>query len=227
MKHKSVLILILVLLAGPVISQRLDEVGRELYYGAYEPISRTLNYAEIQGSPYLDDDLVKGYVKFIYGDSTVQFLRYNIYTDEVEYLADEKLLVIKNATQVHYVYVNGHWFYYKTYKFRNAFKKGFLEKLVSGHFELYVKYAVDYEKKKNPESSYEKATPDRFVRKLPTYYFAIDNGPIINFDNSKSGLEEIFREDYPEIKKLIKSEKLKLRQQEDLVKIFEYYNSLE
>jgi hypothetical protein len=90
---------------------------------------------------------------------------------------------------------------------------------------LYVKHSVDFEERKEPVSGYDKPTPDRFVSKMPVYYYAIDNGPIINFENDKTGLETLFQDDYPVIKNYLKSAKLKLRKQEDLVQLFNYYNS--
>ena len=115
--------------------------------------------------------------------------------------------------------------YYKTYKFRNAFKQGYLEMLADGKYELFVKYEVDFEEAEPAKTSYHKPTPNRFIKKNPTWYCSIDNGPIKNFESDNSDLEEIFREDYPEVKKYIKSNKLKPRKKEDLIKVFEYYNT--
>ena len=71
------------------------------------PVQRTLNYDDIEGSPYLDDDLIKGYIKFNLGDSSVQYLRYNVYADEMEYLEGNEVLVIENVKDLDHVYFNG------------------------------------------------------------------------------------------------------------------------
>ena len=225
MKTKVLLIILLTVPASTIFGQRIETLRFEMFSGYYEPINRTLNYDDVEGSPYLDPELIKGYVKFRLGDTADYFLRYNIYADEMEYLDGDKLFVINNPDQVDVVAVNNHELYYTTYKFRNSFKKGFLEKLVDGHYALYIKYNIDYEKRKEARSSYEKPIPDRFVKKSPTWYCSIDNGPIKNFENDNSGLEELFRQDYPDVKAYIKSEKLKLRKPEDVIKLFEYFNS--
>lgn len=206
-------------------SQRIELIRSEMYAGDFEPVQRSINYATTEGSPYLDDELISGYVKFRLTDSIVTFLRYNIFMDEMEYLEGDKLQVIDNESHLDHVYVNSHIFYYKTYKFRNAFKQGYLEKVVDGPYELYLKYEVGFEKRQNAQSSYDQPTPDRFVEKSPIWFCSIKNGPIRNFETDKTGLEEIFREDYSKIKQYVKSEKLKLRKQEDMIKLFSYYNS--
>lgn len=211
---------------GQTIAQRLQLISPDAYNGIYVPVERALNYNNIEGSPYLDDDLLKGYVKFSFGDSTVQYVRYNIYSDEMEYLDGEKLYVIENVNSLDHVHVNGHFLFYRTYKLRNSFREGYLDRLVEGRYNLYLKYNVDFEEAKPARSSYHEPTPNRFVMKNPTWYCSIDNSVIKNFETDNSSLEEIFREDFAEMKKYIKAEKLKLRKQEDVVRLFEYYNSM-
>jgi hypothetical protein len=203
----------------------VELIPSERYFGNFKTINRSINYENIQGSPYLDEELIQGYVKFSLGDSNVYFLRYNIYADEMEYLDGSSLKIISNPSELDHVHVNKHSFYYTTYKFRNSFKEGYLEKLVDGTVELYLKYDVDFKKYEEAKSSYHEAKPERFETGQPTWYASVENGPIKNFEVNKSGLESIFQDDYAEVQKYIKSNKLKLRKEEDVIKLFEHYNS--
>lgn len=221
----SILLVLLVTSLSNLYAQRIELIAPERFGGSFVPINRQVDYNSIDGTPYLNESLIKGYVKLNLGDSTFAFLRYNVYADEMEYLQDKNLQVIENVSQLDYVYVDGRVFCYKTYKFRNSFRQGYLERLAVGDYTLYLKYDVDFERRKEARSSYEKPTPDRFIEKTPVWYCSIKDGPIKNFDTDNSSLEEIFRDDYPEIKKYIKSNKLKLRKQEDMIQLFEYYNS--
>lgn len=220
------LLTLILLLTTSSFAQRIELIRSEMYAGNFEPIMRKLNYDEIQGSPYLTEDLIKGYVKFKLGDSSVHFLRYNIYTEEMEYLDGQQLFVINNPKEVDFVSVAGHQFVYTNYKYRNSLKEGYLEKLFDGICKLYVQYDVDFEKRQNAKSSYDKPEPDKFVTKLPKWYFSDHSGQIINFPPDNSGIEKVTYDKYPQVKAYMKKEKLKPRKQDDLIKIFYYYNSL-
>lgn len=219
-------LLILAILVPGVQAQQIQLIPSEMYAGNFEPIHRKLNYKDIQGSPYLNDELMKGYVKFKSGDSVVYFFRYNVFMDEMEYLNGEKLYAINNAREVDHIYVDGHLFYYTKYKIRNTMKEGYLERLTSGIAKLYIQYDIDFEKKEKGKSSYEKVEPDRFVEKMPNWYYSTFDGEIQNFDPNTSGLKDVFRNHYPAIKTYMKQEKLRPRKKEDLTKIFNFYSSL-
>ena len=223
---KKLIILMLLVFAGKGFAQEIRLFSEEAYDGRFTAIQRTLNYNDVAGSPYLDEDLLMGYVKFKLGDSAVSYFRYNIYADEMEYLDGEKLLAIDNAGEVDRIYFNGHTFVFTNYYFRKSIKQGYLEVLTSGTCNLYVKYDVDFEKAENAKSSYDKPKPPTFKRKLPQYYYSCYNQPINDFENDKDGLKVISNDYYDELSKYVKAEKLKLRKAEDLQKLFTYYNSI-
>jgi hypothetical protein len=144
----------------------------------------------------------------------------------MEYLNGNKLFIIENTGELDHVYINGHYFYFKTYKYRNSFKKGYLEKMASGQYDLYIKYNVKFAKRQEAQSPYEQPIPDRFEGREATWFCSFQNGPIKNIELDKTGLETLFRDNYPLVKKYIKSNKLKLRKTEDVIKLFAYCNSL-
>jgi hypothetical protein len=223
---KKLVVLMLLLSAGKGFAQRIDLVGDEVYFGRFLAVDRPLNYDEVAGSPYLNEDLQLGYMKFKMADSIATYFRYNIYTDEMEYLEGEKLLVVANAGAMDHLYFNGHTFVFTNYYYRNSVKMGYLELLTAGTCNLYIKYNVAFEVEENAKSSYESSKPPTFTRKIPQYYYSCYKQPINEFDNDKDGLKVIGNDYYDALIKYVKANKLKLRKTEDLQQLFAYYNSL-
>ena len=56
--------------------------------------------------------------------------------------------------------------------------------------------------------------------------YVLSQGSLKKFKPSKSSLEEVFGQQSPEMKKLMKAEKLNYKKENDLVSIFESYNGL-
>jgi hypothetical protein len=226
MKFRSIISLLFIFVSSNTFCQQIRLFSQEAFAGSFLPIDRTMNYSEIEGSPYLNDDLIEGYATFRLGDSAVHYLRYNIYSDEIEYLKGNQLYVIDNEEKLDRVYVDGHTFFFTPYSIRNSVKTGYLELLVSGKAKLYIKYNVDFEKAENAQSSYDKPKPPRFVNKLPQYFYSLYGAPIVDFNNDSGGLEVVGKDHYEQLKTYAKKEKLKLRKTEDLIQIFKYYNTL-
>ena len=57
------------------LAQTFIDRNSYTYFGDYDDIRFKLNYKDILGSPYLNDDLVIGYVVFINGDTTSHYLK--------------------------------------------------------------------------------------------------------------------------------------------------------
>jgi hypothetical protein len=73
---------------------------------------------------------------------------------------------------------------------------------------------------------YREATPDQFKATPVKWYFTYNNSTITQFKPDNAGLKEVSAKYYTELKAYIKANKLKIKKEDDLVTLFEYYNKL-
>ena len=180
--------------------------------------------ANVEGSPYLAEGFIKGEV--VLADSISYYdipLRYNIYNDRIEFQTkEEQVLEIDIRSQSCSAEFGPHHFISADYIERGKEKFGFLELLEEGHISLYKKYIVTF-KEATETKGFQDAQPNRFVRQSDEYLLAIDQGMPETF-RSKA-LLEILMPLCPDIETYKKSEKLKLRQEEDLIRLISYCNN--
>ena len=228
-KNLTIIFIALFLGLGTVsaISQDLLQLSGQTYLGQYSKVKKQLDYETIEGNPYLDERLMIGIVTFKNGDKVSYYLRYDTFSDEVEYLQGESLLVITNKDNLDNITLNDYKIVYETYQNNNQNMEGYLLEVVSGQCNLYQKHKVEFVEAKPAISSYHAPTPDHFQNKGTSWLFGCTPHPITLFTPDKKSLKEIMSSSYPEVAKYIKENKLRLNREADLIPIFEYYNSIQ
>ena len=100
-----------------------------------------------------------------------------------------------------------------------------MAEMVKDVYGLYKKDRVKFESEKPPRSSYDLPSPAVFKSKPSLYLVSIDGGRIqqFNADNSAYGKFPPFKES--DIKANMKQHKLKFKNEEDLIELFQYLNS--
>lgn len=186
---------------------------------------RNLEFADIEGSPYLDEAFVPGEIVI---NDTIHYteipVRYNIYNDRIEFQTSAgQILEIDISGQKTNYKFDTHFFIATDYIDRGKEKKGILEVLVDGRVQLYKQYIIDF-KKATETKGYEDAKPNRLVRQDDEYLLAIDQGKPETFRNSKDLMEKLSLIN-PGIEQYKKSQKLKLRLEQDLIKLIQYCNN--
>jgi hypothetical protein len=230
MLKKILLIANLLMLPGimPLMAQEYRYIGNDEYRGNFEPITREIDYSNIKGSPYLDKKLIRGFVKFNNGDSSVYFLRYDIFSGDMEYLDQDKLFTILKIqlTQLDYISLNNQILVYKDYYIKNKQHTGFLQEMLRNKCSLYQRYRVEFQPAKPAETTYHEPTPAQFKRKPAQWYYACGNERISLFTTDNIGLRQIGGPYYGQLKAYLKKNKLKMKRPADLVALFTYYNTL-
>ena len=207
-------------------AQVILETNGRPYTGKYKPIVRSLSYDDIEGSPYSDSRLMPGIVMFDTGDSLIYYLRYDIYSDEVEYLENEELLTITNKDELDFIILDDKKFVYKTYLINDREHSGYLVQSVTNQCSLFQKQRMDFQGAKPPKSSYEPGTPDQFVKRKVSWLYSCGNDPITLFSPENKSLAKIMGSYYKKVSRYMKENKLKPGREGDIILIFEYYNSL-
>ncbi len=183
------------------------------------------NYENIDGSPFLKEDFEKGVIAV---NDSLSFkdvpLRYNILTDKIEFKDNKnQVLEINDHNQDYYFLIGQKQFKTADYIYNNTTIRGVLEILVRGHVQLYKKYQVEFEPA-TKAIAYEDAKPDRFVSKDAEYFLAVDNEKPKEIKLNKKDIFSQLKQFKPTIEKYAKTEKLKIKSEEDLVQLVQYCN---
>ena len=186
----------------------------------------TLSEKDIDGSPYLNDEFIKG---SIYTISKTQYsdlpLRYNIYNDEIEFETDDNKVAALDAPEIVEKVTFGDFLMeYIPFEYSNKVKKGFFEVLLKGKASLYSRPEVEFRDAKKPEP-YKEAEPAKFIRKDDRYYLRFGMEAAIPCVNKKDVIGK-FPDHSSDIEAFIKKNKINVKKEDDLKKMVEYYNSL-
>ncbi|MBN1387773.1 MAG: hypothetical protein JW965_04955 [Bacteroidales bacterium] len=176
-----------------------------------------------EGSPYMDEEFTEATI--VSSENQVFNkvpLRYNVYYDLFEVQLDEGVFNLKRGGVVAKVSLQGHDFVYTTYDYQSTEGEGYLELIIEGRYKLYKQHQIVF-KEAEPAQPYQEAKPAMFQERDPLFYIAFnDNRPV--FIKNKSNLMEIAGDNEKALKDFIKDNRIKIRDEEDIVKVVEYLN---
>lgn len=182
-------------------------------------------YAKIEGTPYLDEDFHTGSVSFKNKKYTGMELRFNPYEGYFEFKTEEGVKFLDpRATRIDTVWLGEDIYEYVNYQAGKALKQTFMKLVHSSVTNVYL-YSEVILSQPEEASGYDAAKPARFDKMAETIYILKDKEAAREFKGKKS-LEEIFPEQNKQLAAYIKSEKLKLKNLEDVISLCSYYDSL-
>ena len=182
---------------------------------------------DIEGSPYLNDDFIKG---TIYTTSQTRYvdvpLRYNIYSEQVELKSgDGPVQSLAPPEIVEKVEFGDYILVYVPFKVSRNIRRGFFRVIESGDKAVLLARAqVLFEDAKKP-AAYQDAEPPKFIRKSDDYFIRIGKEPAMLISR-KTDLEEVFQNHQKEVSSFIKKNKVKPNKPERMAELVKYYNSL-
>ena len=217
--------ILLVISTCSCFGQEFIFTGHVVYKQNYERVNRALNYENINGSPYLVDDLIEGNIRFTKGKEVKNYLRYNAYTDEMEYLYGDKLMVITNANQIDNIRLGNYVFNYLEYVLKpETLSNGYLIKIVDGSCKFYKKLNVDFIDAHPALSSYDAAKPAIFEKRPDTWFLAFDNTPPFEIILDKKVVDRVF-DKFDNVKQYAKQHKLKAKNPDDFAQVVKFFNA--
>jgi hypothetical protein len=189
-------------------------------------ISKFLTEANINGTPFLNDEFIEG---SIFTTSKTQYvdvpLRYNIYNDQIEFqLGEAPVQALAAPETIELIEYGDFVFEYAPYTNAKKIKRGFFIVKEKGNATLYSKPQVIFENAKKP-AAYQDAVPARFLNRPDEYYIRVGKEPAMLIAKKKD-LEEVFPDHKDEISGFIKKNKVKPNDQESLKELVQFYNSL-
>ncbi len=183
-------------------------------------MSATLNYSDVEGSPYYTADFIKGTVHFNNGDYASFPFRYDIFRDEIEFLKEDRIfwLIKKEIKFVQYgletlVLAN---------TISDTSRLGYFILIDSGKYFFLNKKHVTYSPLV-PARGYTETVPARFKSGIDDYYLQQGMMPAQKINNRKD-LSIIFKGNQS-VLNYIKKEKIKIVKFEDLRKLIHFLNN--
>ncbi len=189
-------------------------------------VKAILEQNEIKGTPYLNDDFIKG---TIYTTSEQKYvdlpLRYNIYNDELEFKTPEdKVLALGTPEIIEAVEYGDQVMVYLPYTDNTKIKKGYFKVLLLGDVSLFSKYVVEFKEAGEP-NAYDNAKPAEFSRNKDVYYLKIGNEQAKKVGTKKE-LIEAFPDHKKEIESFVKKNKIKPSDPDKLKALINFYSTL-
>lgn len=181
---------------------------------------------DIKGSKYINEEFSPG--TFSEGAIVYSF-RYNAFHDEMEVKKDNEVsAIIKNFNfPITYLGTNKVYQVFEYYLEEEELTKGFFVVLNnSKNIKLLLKETIKFHPEEDAKSGYQPAKPAAFKRFVDTYYIGYKNNSAIELPKKKDDFLDLFASSSELIEKYIKKNKLKHNKTEDLIQIFNYYNTL-
>ena len=187
----------------------------------------SITHSAIAGNPYLNKEFKKGQPISKYNMKfPVIPLRYNIYTDNIEYKSPEnKIFALKDEDKIQGYTIDDTTLIYSTfYEKKNKLSSGYFQVLTPGKVMGLLRYTV-YLLQAQPERPYIPAKPERFSPVSKSFYLKIGNTPATVVSKMKE-VVQLFPKQKNQLNQFVKKEGIRLQKQDDFMKLVQYINTL-
>lgn len=181
-------------------------------------------YEDVDGHPFSDKDMKEGEIHLTSGRVVDNLqMRYNWYTSQMEILEDESVYSLPKSAEIDFVIIAG--IKYVPFYYHNLIA-GYAVEVYSDECSLYRKEEVILIPGEEPVSSYDEYKPPRFFTSKPEYFLICAQGSLTRLEESKRNIINQLEPFDDELKDFVKEEKLRLKDEFDLIRLIEFYNSL-
>lgn len=184
----------------------------------------TDTYSDIEGNPYYFEDFREGSVITKDAKKYNGEFRYDLYSDQIEFKVDEDVYWIANPELVEYLKIDDHVFMFFDKDLVDSKKGFYYEILVMGECKLLKRKGVNL-KPAEQAKPYVDAKPATFVDRQSQFYIQIGIAHPQKISNKKN-LLELLSDKESEISKFIKKNKISASNENELIDLVDYYNSL-
>lgn len=183
-------------------------------------------YADIKGSPYLDEEWKPGRIYLLSDTVGAAFLmRYNVYANEMQFISHADTLAISNPLKVKRIFLDGRCFEYLPFLLNANENMAWFSILESGKSRLLLRYGSRLERGTDPVTPYHcQNASDHFAAGKYYYYQTADMAMPAEIPTSRNAFANIKAFGKPEIREYIKTHKISLRNEKDLVDLFSWIN---
>jgi hypothetical protein len=178
---------------------------------------------DYEGSPFLNENFVKGEIYRSENKSIDVPLRYNIFNDDIEFKQNNIVYALPAEPKIKKVQFDGNTFIVEPIGKGNF---EFLFLLDSGKVVLMSKKKVAlFQEKKRPSAFETKPPKAKFIREHDVFFYKIGEREIKKVSSLKSLIESL-PDKQDDVNQFVKKEKISAKKEEGLVRLIKYYNSL-
>lgn len=188
--------------------------------------NNVVELSSIVGSPYEDKSFSLGKVtNNLTKKSKPYYLRYNVYNDVIEIDDNTNTVSLMKSLNI-YAIMNNREYHYEIYSdVDSKTDEGYFILLSKGeNSSFFLRQTKKFNGKVEARDSYHKEIPASFVDSK-SYYIKKDR-ILFPVSKSKKGFLKQFYENENELKKYMKSNKLNLKSEKDIIKVYNYLDSL-
>lgn len=210
------------------VNQFLREIESSYRMGKTPEELNAAILKDIEGSPYMNDEFVKGDLLTTKSEMMNGILlRYNVYDNEMEVKVKEIAYEVPAKDLVMRVILEDKTFDYLPFQVADEEKQiGYLELIKEGEWNLYCRHSKKYKEAQPPKAMQENGAPAKFIDK-PVVYFLKKNQDDVAFGfKNKKQLVNLFPEHEKKVQEFISKNKLKYNDPEDLKKLLNFCNIL-
>ena len=213
-------------------SSLTDSRIQDAYTDLINSSTRAIVKSDIKGTPYFNEKFTDSKIKYF--DKTFKeifYLRYNAFSDEIE-MGKNKLqnksveIVQKNENII--CYIGNETFVYKNYKNEiENLKEGYLTMIFEGKkSKIFRTKRKLFMEATQARTSLERAFPARYIDEISYYISLNDFSEITYLKLSKKSISKLIDNKEKRIKKFISDNKIKVNNEIDLIKVFNFFDSL-
>jgi hypothetical protein len=202
-------------------SQRVDPFMERYMFHKLAHGSSADNYLGIDGNPYQNKDFVEGIIALKDSSALKLPLRYNIYSDTMEFKVKDQVYSIGNTAKLSQIIIGESKFVYLSF----IKKGGYFEFFEPGKCLLAQKRSVKFYPAEEAKPLEGIAKPPRFVNENDVFYIVFSQSKFYKINNTKSLLEAL-KDQKQKIESYMDQENIKNTKKENLIKIVKYYNTL-
>ncbi|MEA1896157.1 MAG: hypothetical protein U9N53_00675 [Bacteroidota bacterium] len=185
-------------------------------------------YEDVYGNPYVDEEFKEG--EILFKDSSIYNgigMRLNHNNDQIEFQQDGQILAIPNPEDLISVSFGDYQFIYGEYTKGKKVLSSFFEVLVSGKADLLYRRESIVKREQLPPSEMSGKNYRDYFRTIEDYYIKREGGPASLVYKTQKSLLKALTDKKFELEKYIDQNNLKIKKEEDLKVLVEYYNSIQ
>lgn len=189
-----------------------------------ESTERVSMFDDYDGSLYLSNKYKESSVIDEKSGTFDAKLKYNIYTDALEYKFGSELYTVTKTPTIH-ARIDDNYFYYCEFKNQRGIKRQGYYILVelNDRYRIYKKYNLEI---KDPSQTTMTQLGESGRLKPVVSYYLEERGTIVELPMNKKEFLATFSDKESELGSYIKKERIKVRKEEDLIRLVAKYNAL-
>lgn len=180
--------------------------------------------SDVIGSPYVDENYKLGTVLIKEDESYSAYMRYNAFHDEMEMQEGDKAVSLMKRDYVK-ARLDGKLYIITPFKVDGNRDQGYVVVLKDGPTALYLKQNIILKEGKEATSSYSKAQPPKFERQ-DFYLLGFGEDTPASIKLNKKSVLNAFSSNRKDVEKFVKDNKLKLKTEEEVLKLLNFYDTL-